>query len=527
MNLLINAVQKYGNVQKIQKQPVQKPVVEQKPSVDTFEKSPQNNLEADIFYVADIHGKMTNMERICSMSKNFDAMKTDGVKLKLASGDILLGSNPMTNKVASHFLNWIGVTANALGNHEMDATPDALASTISDAKYNLLAANVTVKADSPMAGKIQKSKIEEYNGVKFGIIGTAPADALERVGTRESLQDFSIDDIDTTIKKVQEEVNNLKAQGINKIIVLSHIGKDMDKRLAQETDGIDIILGGHTHDLYKGVKEGDNLLYSKSGEPVLLTQIGKDGEFAGVLKTVFDKEGRLVKAQNNVMRSGLFSRTLPFKTAVESIIGKPEVLATIKSAPPAPKNRLISNNPHGNLIVDAMRHELGTDIAILNAGNIRGYFPEGEIDSRRINDVTPFEDKMMICELSEKQIVDAIKVGAKSFLKSDNKPGLLLVSGLEYTVTDKGQLLDLNFVNKDGSKSKIDVNNPSETRKFTVACDDFFAFGGDNYLPVNSNPDYVVKKFDVDKNVYTANYIKNLPQPLEIKEDDRIEIVKG
>ena len=301
----------------------------------------------------------------------------------------------------------------------------------------------------------------------------------------------------------------------------------MDKRLAQETDGIDIILGGHTHDLYKGVKEGDNLLYSKSGEPVLLTQIGKDGEFAGVLKTVFDKEGRLVKAQNNVMRSGLFSRTLPFKTAVESIIGKPEVLATIKSAPPAPKNRLISNNPHGNLIVDAMRHELGTDIAILNAGNIRGYFPEGEIDSRRINDVTPFEDKMMICELSEKQIVDAIKVGAKSFLKSDNKPGLLLVSGLEYTVTDKGQLLDLNFVNKDGSKSKIDVNNPSETRKFTVACDDFFAFGGDNYLPVNSNPDYVVKKFDVDKNVYTANYIKNLPQPLEIKEDDRIEIVKG
>lgn len=525
MNLIINAVKQYGNIKPVQNQTV--PIVQQSQSTDTFVKNPENNLETDIFYIADIHGKMTNMERICSMSKNFDAIKTNGVKLKLASGDILLGSNPMTNKVASHFLNWIGVTANALGNHEMDATPDALASTISDAKYKLLAANVTVKSNSPMAGKIQKSTIEEYNGQKFGIIGTAPSDALERVGTRESLNDFAIDDIDTTIKKVQEEINNLKAQGINKIIVLSHIGKDMDKRLAQETDGIDIILGGHTHDLYKGVKDGDNLLYSKSGEPVLLTQIGKDGEFAGVLKTVFDEEGRLVKAQNNVTRSGLFSRTLPFKTAVESIIGKPEVLATIKSAPPAPKNRLICNNPHGNLIVDAMKHELGTDIAILNAGNIRGYFPEGEIDSRRINDVTPFEDKMMICELSEKQIVDAIKVGAKSFVKSDNKPGILLVSGLEYTVTDKGQLLGLNFVNKDGSKSKIDVNNPSETRKFTVACDDFFAYGGDNYMPVNSNPDYVVKKFDVDKNVYTANYIKNLPQPLEIKEDDRIEIVKG
>lgn len=525
MNLLINATQQTGMIPKIAfKANSNTTSVLQPQKPDTFEKQ---QVEADIFYIADLHGKMTNMERICSISKQFDGMKSNGAKLKLASGDILLGSSPVKNKVASHFLNWIGVMANALGNHEMDATPDALATTLSDAKYNLLAANVTVKPDSPMAGKIQKSKIEEYNGEKFGIIGTAPSDALERVGTRESLQDITIDDIDTTIKKVQEEVNNLKAQGINKIIVLSHIGKDMDKRLAQETDGIDIILGGHTHDLYKGVKEGDNLLYSKSGEPVLLTQIGKDGEFAGVLKTVFDKDGKLIKAQNNVMRSGVYTRTLPFKTAVESIIGKPEILAEIKTAPPAPKNRLLENNPHGNVIVDAMRHELGTDVAILNAGNIRGYFPEGKIDSRRISDITPFEDKMMICELSEKQIVDAIKVGAKSFEKSDYKPGILLVSGLEYTVTDKGELKDLQYVNKDGSKSKIDVNNPSETRKFTVACDDFFAYGGDNYLPVNSNPDYVVKKFDVDKNVYTANYIKNLPQPLEIKEDDRIKIIKG
>lgn len=527
MNLFINSIQSKITANRLafKGDTTQTTVPANKPQqTDKFEKQP---VEADIFYIADLHGKMTNMERICSISKLFDNMKSDGVKLKLASGDILLGSNPMTNKVASHFLNWIGVSANALGNHEMDATPDALASTLSDAKYDLLASNVTVNPKSPMANKIKKSVIKEYNGQKFGIIGTAPSDALERVGTRESLEDIKIDDIDTTIKKVQEEVNKLRAQGINKIIVLSHIGKEMDKRLAQETDGIDIILGGHTHDLYKDVKDGDNLLYSKSNEPVLLTQIGKDGEYAGILKTAFDKDGVLVKAQNNVIKSTGFTRTLPFKTAVESIIGKPEILAEIKSAPPAPQNRLISNNPHGNVIVDAMRHELGTDIAILNAGNIRGFFPEGKIDSRRINDVTPFEDKMLICNLSEKQIVDAIKVGAKSFEKSDNKPGILLVSGLEYTVTDKGKLVDLKFIDKNGKKVPLNIDNPSETKKFTVACDDFFAYGGDNYLPVNSNPDYVVKKFDRDKNFYTANYIKNQPQPMEIKEDDRIKIIKG
>ncbi len=495
-----------------------------------YPKSPiKKPVDVSIFYIADIHGKMTNMERIASVAKRFDAMNSDkdNIKLKLASGDILLGSNPMTNKVASNFLDWAGITVNALGNHELDATPEALAESIKDSKYSLLAANVTVKSGSPLEGKIKKSIIEEHNGEKFGIIGTAPSDVLERVGTRESLEDIKVDDADKTIKKVQEEINNLKSQGINKIILVSHLGKEIDKKLAQQTDGVDIILGGHTHDLYKGLKENNNLLYSKSGHPVLLTQIGKDGEFAGILNVSFDEDGHIVKAQNNVTRTGTFTRTLPFKTAVESIIGKPEVLATIKSAPPAPKERLVSNNPHGNFIVDAMRSELGTDIAILNAGNIRGFFAQGELDSRRINDVTPFEDKMMICSLSEKQIVDAIKVGAKSFLHPDHKPGILLVSGLEYKINDKGDLLDLTYTDKQGLKSKIDINNPSTTRKFTVACDDFFALGGDNYLPVNPNPDYIVKKFDVDKNVYTANYVKKQNGPIEIKEDNRIEIVKS
>ena len=552
MNLMINGLPKVsfkamGSVNQVQsQQPQLAPQMKQ----DTFEKIdskseakvpeysyPQNTstpqyskpdrTTTSIFYISDLHGKMTNMERICEMARLFDANSTSSTKLKLASGDILLGSNPMTNKVASHFLNWIGVKNNGLGNHELDATPAALAESLKDAKYNLLAANVTVKPNSPMAGKIKKSVIEENNGVKFGVIGTAPSDALERVGTRESLEDIKIDNIDTTIKKIQEEIDKLKAQNIDKIILLSHSGKDVDKRIVQETSGIDIVLGGHTHDLYKGVKEGENLLYSKSGEPVVLTQIGKDGEYVGVLNVEFDKNGVLTKVQNNVMRTGSFTRKLPFKTAVESIIGKPEVLGTIKSAPPSPQDRLIANNPHGNIIVDAMKNELGTDIAILNAGNLRGFFAEGEVDSRRINDVTPFEDKMMICNLSEKQIVDAIKVGAKSFVNPGHKPGILLVSGLNYTVSDKGQLIDLSYVDKQGNKIPININNPSATKTYSVACDDFFAYGGDDYLPVNHNPDYVVKKFDVDKNVYTAKYIKNHNGPIEIKEDDRIKIVKS
>ena len=296
--------------------------------------------------------------------------------------------------------------------------------------------------------------------------------------------------------------------------------------MAQETSGIDLIFGAHTHDLIEGLQEGVNLFTSKSGEPVILTQAGKDGENVGILNVDFDENGVVKKAQNNVIKTKNYNRPLFVKDSVEDIIGKPEIIGKVKAAVAPPEQRLIENNPHGNLIADAMRNELGTDIAILNAGNIRGNFSEGTVDSRLISDITPFEDKMWIIGLSEKQIVDAINVGLKSLTKSSNKPGILLVSGLKYKANKQGELLDLEFIDKNNQVHKIDVKNPDPNKKYTVAADDFFATGGDGYLESNKNPDFVLQKFDMDKNKLACDYIKKMDQPMEIKDDHRIEIME-
>lgn len=486
-------------------------------------------VKTSIFYINDVHGKMTNMERIKTVSDVFDkSVKNDNTSsLKLAAGDIILGENFVSNMVANKFLNWIGVKANAMGNHEMDVVPSKMAELLNTANYKLLAINATVDPKSPMANRIQKSVIEENNGQKFGIIGIAPSDVAERVKLNETVKDIKIDNLETTIKKVQDEVNNLKSQGINKIILLSHSGLKNDRILAQKTEGIDIIIGGHSHDMMKDVKEDMNLFKSKSGEPVVITQAGKDGENVGVLNVEWTQDGVLSKVQNSVINTRKFNRTLPMRSAVESIIGKPELLGSVKYADPEPANRLTSSNPHGCLVADAMRKELGTDISILNSGNLRGHFDVGKIDSRLINDISPFDNKMLIASVSEKDLVNAVKVGGKSLLSHNSKPGILIVSGLRYELNDKGELKKLSFVDKDGSERAIDINNPDPNRKFTCAMDDFMATGGDNYFPVQENPKFIIQKFNFDKNKLTCDYIRKQNQPIEIRDDQRIKIVKS
>ena len=508
---------KSATIQKRENEGVKQPP---QPATNTGE------VQTSILYINDVHGKMTNMERLYGVSKQFDNNKVQNTdKLKLASGDIILGSNLLANTVASRFLDWSGFTANTLGNHEMDVLPSNLAEIIDNAKYKLMAINTTVDPKSPLYGKFTNSIIEEHSGNKYGIIGIAPSDAAERV-SNGSEKDVIVDDYPTTEKKVQAEVNRLREQGINKIIILSHSGNENDKKLAQNTEGIDIILGAHSHNLIQGIKKGENLFYSKSGEPVVITQAGKDGENFGILNVTFDKNGVLTKVQNNVMRTRAYNRTQSSRDAVQSIIGKPEIIGKVVSSVPAPEDRLLSNNPDGNIIADAMRAELGTDIALLNAGNIRGHFDVGPVDSRLVSDITPFDDKMLICKLSEKDLVQAAKVGGASIHKGNHKPGFLLVSGLKYTLSSDGTLKSMSRIDKDGNEIHIDINNPDTEPKYTVAMDDFMATGGDGYLEGKNLDEMLIKKFDFDKNKLACDYIKKLPQPMTIKYDDRVTIDK-
>lgn len=486
------------------------------------------NTRTSIFYVNDYHGKAINMERTVTASNEFDrfesTMPTD--KLKLASGDIMLGEDKKVNQIAVNFLRFIGVTASAVGNHECDMKSNDFIELMKDIKYKLLACNMKTSPDSKIASHIEKSYIEEHNGNKYGIIGVLPTDLISRVKYGKVFQDQRIDpaNIDETIEDIQIEVDKLKQQGVNKIILLSHSGYGYDTKIAQSVDGVDVILGGHSHNLLTGVQQGVNLFKSKSGEPVVITQAGRDGKNFGVLNLEFDKNGVIKKVQNNVGTTRSFSRNLVARNLFENILGKPEVVGRINTAPPPLKNDLIEISPLANYGLDAIRERSGADIALVGAANIRGYVEKGKIDTRTISEISPFKNKIVKVNYTEKEIVDSIKFCAKSFVNRNNKPGIMYVSGLKYTVSKNGLVYNMKFIHKDGTEEVIDVNNPRNDKLYSVAINDYYSSGNDDMTMLNKY-DQATEKYDWDLNDSVEWKIRQTQEPIDIVDDGRIKIV--
>ncbi len=500
---------------------------------DTFEKNAENKpnpkyFQTDIFYINDNHGRTGNMARIYTAKQSYDFLNKDSKadKFVLAAGDISAGADLHIVKAANTYMNALGIEATADGNHEYDASPSELAQGKENAKFKSLGMNLQIPKNSPLSGVIEKSFVIEKNGHKYAIIGLAPPDLHERIRDNESRKQIGIDNFDKTLKDVQAKIDEYKKQGINKVIVLSHCGLSKDQILAKETSGIDVIIGGHTHDLLDGIEEGKNLLYSKSNEPVIITQAGKDGEYFGDLKITWDDEkGVIVKAQNNVTPSNKFKRNRVIKGVFEHILGKPELVGEIKSATGPTKNRLIDPNPNAYFIMDAVRHEFDTDLALINIGNIRGFFEAGPLDSHQVFEVVPLKNNMVKLKLSEKEIVDALKNGAKSYTAPGTKPGIVIPSGLKYTVTRGGQIKSVTYVDKSGVEHSIDVNNPDPNKMYTVATDDFFASGGDNLIENKIKLGKVDQVFDFDKDKLTCDFVKKQNAPIEIKDDGRIKVI--
>lgn len=234
--------------------------------------------------------------------------------LKLHAGDALTGTLYFNRAGAdgeadAALMNTVCFDAFTLGNHEFDKGDSGLKGFLDLIKkgscktpMSVLSANVKFGANSALnpakaAGAVQPSSVVERGGQKIGIVGLTVA-----VKTKTA----SSPDADTTfedeVTAAQREIDKLRSQGINKIVLMSHIGYGNDTALAPKLSGVDVIVGGDSHTLLGpdslktagvGTPGGayPTRLANKDGKTVCVVQAWEYAQVVGELKVKFDAQG--------------------------------------------------------------------------------------------------------------------------------------------------------------------------------------------------------------------------------------------
>ncbi len=218
--------------------------------------------------------------------------------LLLHAGDAVQGTLYFTayeGEADYEFLNEMGVDVMCVGNHEFDKGPEYLDKFTDYAEFPIISANIDAAADDYLAGELEPYVIKEYDGEKVGIIGLT---TTTTAGTSSPGDNVVFNDV---VDTVNTYVAELEGQGVNKIILLTHLGYDEDVALAAEVDGVDIIVGGHSHTLLGG-EELESLGLSPSaayptevenlsGEKTYVVQAYEHTLVLGKLNVEFDGDG--------------------------------------------------------------------------------------------------------------------------------------------------------------------------------------------------------------------------------------------
>lgn len=497
-------------------------------NINTTQNLPQaKKTNLSIFYINDVHGQVSKMKRIASAAHKYDEFikqHPEVSPLKVSSGDICIGADSNLGAASTEFKKLVGIEVETLGNHEFDSDFNDFMEHINNSNTPIVITNIELDKNSPLQGKFKKSYIKTINGEKYGFLGILPPDLEERLKSPSMKQGIKVEDDDDTIEKLQEEVKKLEAQGINKIILLSHGGYPLEQKIAKKVSGIDIIHGGHSHNLIKGIEMNKNYFISPRKEPVIYTQAGGDGHHYGVLDITF-QNGIIVAAKNNVIPTMNEAVDKTDAAKIDKYMGQNIVIGKIKHIDDFPKIKYTQEHPLANFMLDAIREEEKVDIAFMNSGSIRGTINKGDVTNQEISLIAPFKNKLCIAYISEADVVQTIENGLKSLQTENRKPGIVQISGLKYVATTDGQLQELYFVKRNGEKEKINFKNPDKNKKYLAAFDDFMARGNEGFSGLHKI-NQLEKMYDYDKDYPVIQYIKKQNnKPLSIKKDGRIKII--
>ncbi|MEJ9212290.1 5'-nucleotidase C-terminal domain-containing protein [Bacillus smithii] len=464
----------------------------------------KGKFDLHILHTNDTHAHLDNIARTITAIKQ--ERQEHPNSLLVSAGDVFSGTlyfNEFNGLADLKFMNYIGYDAMTFGNHEFDKGTETLANFVKEADFPFVSANVNfsndlhLKASShdeistqPKDGQIYNGIVKTVNGEKIGIFGltTAETKDISSPGKDIAFEDY--------IKSAEKAVDAFKAQGVNKIIALTHIGfndggGDNDLTLAKKVEGIDVIVGGHSHDkLEKPVVD------TTGEEPTVIVQANEYNKYLGALDVEFDQKGKVVGEDGHLIEidqkdhddyvlhddAEAASLLKPYK---EQIDEKKKVIVGNSAAQLDGERTDVRTKETnlGNLITDGMLAKAktinpNTVIALQNGGGIRDSIDAGPITLAEVQTVMPFGNALAILNLKGSEIKAALEHSVSSVPESSG--GFLHVSGLKFTYDSRkpvGQrVLSIQVKGKDGTYQPL-----NDSENYFVATNTFTAKGGDGY----------------------------------------------
>ena len=210
--------------------------------------------------------------------------------LLLDAGDIFQGTpyfNFYKGEPELKAMSSMGYEATTIGNHDFDAGLENLATQLTNhAKFPMLVSNYDFTG-TPMEYKHEPYKIFKKGKIKIGVFGLG----VEMAGLVPENLSAGTKYLDPVVKGNEIASILKKEKNCDLIICLSHLGyqysdnKVSDKRLANETENIDLIIGGHTHTFF----DNPVVYKNKNGDDVIVNQVGFAGIILGRLDFEFSK----------------------------------------------------------------------------------------------------------------------------------------------------------------------------------------------------------------------------------------------
>nr|WP_249661211.1 5'-nucleotidase C-terminal domain-containing protein [Lysinibacillus fusiformis] len=463
----------------------------------------------------DTHANLANIARKVTAVKEVRAKKPNA--LLLDAGDVFSGTlyfNEFKGQADLAFMNLMKYDVMTFGNHEFDlgATPEghqALVDFIKGSQFPFVSSNVDFSKDTkftglftdlissePQNGKIYNGIIKEVNGEKVGIFGLTTAETKDI----SSPGSIAFEDYITEAKKA---VKAFEDKGVNKIIAITHIGYDdnsaydNDQILAKSVEGIDVIVGGHSHTQLDKPVVVDKNIAGQAKDTTLIVQAYQYNDYLGTLDVTFNNKGvvvahngALLKVADYVEDAQALATLKPFKDKVEEL-SNTETGASASIALDNPRTGGDNTKPSvrknetplGNLITDGMlkkAKQYNNDVimALQNGGGIRAGINQGPITVGEVITVLPFGNTLATMSLTGKELKEALEVSVGQYPAENG--GFLHVSGAKVEFDSskaKGQrIVKVSYM--DGQGKYVEVQ---DNVTYTIATNAFTAKGGDGY----------------------------------------------